>query len=85
MNRTMPLCDLPTGERAQVVALHHPTLRRRLMDIGLVPHAWVACVGRSPGGDPSAYEVCGAVIAIRCGDAAYVEIRTEERDGYGAD
>ena len=85
MDRTMPLCDLPTGEQARVVALHHPTLRRRLMDIGLVPGALVTCVGRSPGGDPAADEVCGAVIAIRRTDAACVEISVEERGGYGAD
>lgn len=85
MNRTIPLCDLPTGEQARVVALHHTALRRRLLDMGLVPGARVACVGRSPGGDPTAYEVCGAVIAIRQADARQILVRSEEGERYGAD
>mgnify|MGYP001181001857 CR=1 FL=1 len=46
------------------------SVRRRLLDIGLVEGTEVECVGRSPGGDPAAYLIRGAVIAIRDADAA---------------
>jgi ferrous iron transport protein A len=47
-------------------------MRRRLLDIGLVENTPVYCVGKSPGGDPAAYLICGGVIAIRALDAATV-------------
>jgi ferrous iron transport protein A len=50
-------------------------MRRRLQDLGLVEGARVECVGRSPGGDPSAYLICGAVIAIRAQDGRNVLVR----------
>ncbi len=72
------LCDLAVGEVARVVAVGNTgPIRRRLLDLGLVPGAVVICVGRSPGGDPAAYRIRGAVIAIRDGDAAPVTVRRD--------
>ena len=45
-------------------------MRRRLLDIGLTPGPRVECIGKSPGGDPKAFLIRGAVIAIRAEDAA---------------
>ena len=47
-------------------------LRRRFMDIGLVEGTLVECLRESPAGDPKAYLIRGAVIAIRKEDAATV-------------
>lgn len=44
------------------------SMRRRLLDIGLINNTRVECLGRSPGGDPSAFLIRGAVIAIRSED-----------------
>ena len=44
-------------------------MRRRLLDIGLIPGTRVECIGKSPGGDPKAFLIRGAVIAIRAEDA----------------
>ncbi len=41
------------------------SMRRRLMDIGLIKDTVVECVGKSPLGDPTAFMIRGAVIAIR--------------------
>ena len=43
-----------------------------LQDIGLVHGTVVKCLGASPLGDPSAYLIRGAVIALRSQDAAGV-------------
>ncbi len=64
------------GEKARVQALRTAgAMRRRLLDIGLVEGTEVECVGRSPGGDPAAYLIRGAVIAIRDADAAGILVR----------
>ncbi|NMB40350.1 MAG: ferrous iron transport protein A [Firmicutes bacterium] len=39
--------------------------RRRLLDLGLVPGTVVEAIRKSPAGDPVAYQIRGAVIALR--------------------
>lgn len=76
MNRHSCLNDISPGESAVVCSLTASGgMRRRLQDLGLVEGARVECVGRSPGGDPSAYLICGAVIAIRAQDGRNVLVR----------
>lgn len=71
----MRLCDLKIGQCGEVVALGSVGgMRRRLLDIGLVEGTVVECVGRSPSGDPAAYLIRGAVIAIRDRDSADILI-----------
>lgn len=66
MNQEIRLDEMRPGEIAIVRALHtEGTLRRRLQDIGLIEGTVVECIGRSPSGDPHAYLIRGAVIAIR--------------------
>lgn len=70
MEHTACLCDLRPGERGIVGALHSTgAMRRRLLDIGLIEDTPVECLGRSPGGDPAAFLIRGAVIAIRDQDS----------------
>ena len=70
--------DIEIGGRAAVKGLlAHGTMRRRMLDIGLVNGAEVECVGLSPMGDPRAYLICGAVIAIRRSDGDKVIINVK--------
>ena len=49
------LSALRVGEEARVCRVEAASaLRRRLMDLGLVPGTRVTCVGKSPAGDPAA-------------------------------
>lgn len=49
------------------------------LDLGFVPGAQVECLGRSPLGDPAAYRVRGAVVALRRRDAQLIALgRGEE-------
>ena len=69
MNNQRCLSDIRHGEKATVSALRtEGSMRRRLLDIGLIENTDVECLGRSPAGDPSAYLIRGAVIAIRAAD-----------------
>ena len=63
------LNDINPGEQAVVNALlSSGRMRRRLLDIGLVENTVIECLGRSPAGDPTAFLIRGAVIAIRSED-----------------
>lgn len=82
MNHDIPLCRLRPGQQATVQALYSAGgMRRRLTDIGLIPGSRVTCIGRSPGGDPAAYRIRGAVIAIRDEDARRVQVRLSPQQG----
>ena len=78
MNMPKSLAATEVGETVRVVSLlAEGRMRRRLADLGLIPGAEVTCLGRSPLGDPSAYLILGAVIAIRRRDAMEVSVTTE--------
>ncbi len=78
MEDVTTLDRLPVGQKAAVTGLAAPEdQRRRLMELGFVPGGRVAAVQESPWGDPVAYAVCGAVIALRRADARQVAVRQE--------
>ena len=69
MDRSIGLQNLRPGETAVVESLHSSgALRRRLLDMGLVEGTRVECLGLSPAGDPRAFLIRGAMLAIRSGD-----------------
>lgn len=43
-------------------------IRRRLYDLGLIKGTKVSCVIKSPNGNPIAYNIRGAIIALRNSD-----------------
>ena len=83
--KALTLDKLRVGERAVVTSLlAEGNMRRRMIDLGIVESTEIECVGKSPAGDPSAYLLRGAVIAIRAKDACLVCIKTDLEDGeYG--
>ena len=80
MGDARSLWQLAPGHRAWVGELSaQGELRRRLRDLGFVPGAQVECLGKSPLGDPAAYRVRGAVVALRRRDAQRIALgRGEE-------
>lgn len=69
------LTDMETGDTAIVERLLLGSdMRRRLQDIGLIEGTCVECIMKSPGGDPIAYQIRGAVIALRKEDAENILI-----------
>ena len=73
------LDKLNINEKGTVSALNLcGSMKRRMLDLGLATGTKVECIGRSPSGDPSAYLIRGAVIAIRARDACGVIIDTSE-------
>ena len=74
----MVLYTLPEGETARIHNLQaEADIRNRLGDLGFVPGTPITCLGRSPLGDPTAYLVRSAVIALRKEDAEKVFVERE--------
>ncbi len=70
------LSEIHPGECCMVEKLENTgDMRRRLLDIGLTENTKIQCLGRSPMGDPSAYLIRGAVIALRRADSQRIMIR----------
>ncbi len=70
-----PLSTLCVGEQARVADLSGSLQgfsRRRLLDLGLTAGTVVTCELVSPFGDPTAYRIRGAVVALRHEDASLV-------------
>ena len=75
MEQVRTLGQLAVGEGGVVRALGlDGAMRRRLLELGLVPGTRAECVLRAPTGSPAAYLVRGAVLALRQCDAARVEV-----------
>jgi ferrous iron transport protein A len=75
MNEINCLNDISPGQTAKIKELLSiGSIRRRLLDIGLIENTEIECLGRSPGGDPSAFLIRGAVIAIRAEDCRNILI-----------
>lgn len=74
----IPLSRLPTGQKAVVIKLNcSEALCRRLEDLGMLEGTELRCLHRSPAGSPAAYELRGAVIALRREDAAEIFIEVQ--------
>lgn len=72
------LARLTLGQSAVITALRAPEEERaRLAALGFVPGEVVSVVQESPWGDPVAYAVCGAVIALRRADSRKVEVEAK--------
>lgn len=73
---TMTMNRLSPGEKAVVKELHNSGLmRRRLLDLGLTPGTVIEAVRKSPSGDPVAYCIRGAIIALRAEDSSKITVQ----------
>ena len=73
MDTAKTLHNMREGTSARVTELRvEGGMRRRLQDMGLIEGTSVICLQRSPSGDPIAYLIRGAVIALREEDSSRV-------------
>lgn len=77
IHKYTPLSNLPLGKKGRVMFLTSDgIIRRRMLDLGLTYNTRVEALHKSPSGDPVAYSIRGAVIALRSEEASkiFVEI-----------
>ncbi|MBK8989131.1 MAG: FeoA domain-containing protein [Chloroflexi bacterium] len=70
---------LPIGQSAEVVGISNKCRgaeRRRFMDLGILPGTRITAEMRSPSGDPTAYIIRDALIALRHEQANLIRIKT---------
>lgn len=88
------LAALRLGESAEVVRISpacQGPQRRRLLDLGVVPGTVIEARLQSASGDPMAYEIRGALIALRREQASRILVRrssgesSEEGEAVGAE
>lgn len=73
----MTLNQLTEGGVARIESLRmEGRLRRRFMDIGMVPGTRVECLERGPFGDPVAFLVRGTVMAFRSSDLELITVKS---------
>lgn len=71
----MLLTNAVIGTKVKVISLQATgLLRRRMLDLGLVPDTEIDVIRQSPLGDPIAYGIKGAQIALREEEARYVVV-----------
>lgn len=76
MRTVNDLSKLEKGEHAIVTEVcADGGMNRRLQDLGLVKGTMVTCLQKSPLGDPTAFLIRGAVIALRSEDSSHVRIK----------
>ena len=81
MNDHISLDRLSVGDTATVCAMRGDiSMAQRLRDIGLSDGTTVGCVMKSPLGDPTAYLIRGAVIALRREDSRNVTVRISDAE-----
>lgn len=76
-NNIITLNKLPIGKVGSVSSLlSSGNERRRMLDLGVVPDTKIEALYKSPAGDPIAYFIRGAVIALRSEDAKKIFVNS---------
>lgn len=75
----LPLSALARGRSAYISRLAcSADTSRRITELGLLPGTHISCELVSPAGDPAAYRVRGALIALRAQDARTISVTPAE-------
>lgn len=75
------LSSIEQGEEAEVTGISgalRGQQRRRMLDFGIVPGTKIRAELRSLGGDPTAYEIRGTIIALRKSQADFVYVKRNQ-------
>ncbi len=76
MEAAIPLMQLNIGKKAKVLSLNFDgAARRRILDLGVIVGTEIASLYKSPSGNPVAYLIRGAVIALRSDIASGIIVR----------
>lgn len=84
--RPRTLADAAAGEAVRVTSISpacQGPQRRRLLDLGVVPGTGITPELVSTSGDPVAYRIRGALIALRRGQASWIEVESEPKERAG--
>lgn len=76
MKNIIPLTSLELNNSGKIVSVEcSRSIKRRLLDLGIIPNTSITPVFKSTGSDPIAYEIRGTILAIRNQDAENILVR----------
>ncbi|MDR1536791.1 MAG: ferrous iron transport protein A [Clostridiales bacterium] len=71
--KSVALKSISIGDKVKVKRLlASGGIRRRLQDIGVIEGTEIECLHKSPSGDPIAYMIRGAVMALRSEESSQI-------------
>ena len=71
----MLLTEVDIEKKVKVVSLYaHGLLRRRMLDLGIIPGTIIEVKRKSPLGDPIAYKIRDTIIALRSEETNLIEV-----------
>ena len=72
---TIPLTKLDLNKIGYIKEINcNESIKRRLLDLGLIPNTKITPIMKSVAGDPIAYEVRNIILAIRKQDAEKIVV-----------
>lgn len=72
------LDKLPLQQKGIILELNcNLSIKKRLLDLGLIPGTYITPVLRSPFGEPTAFEFRNTIISIRNTDTSLIKIKTK--------
>lgn len=75
MGNIVSLRQMRVGEKGKIAKVEaQGVVNQRIRDMGLIPGATVAVVGRAPLKDPVALRIAGATISLRNKEADYIKV-----------
>ncbi len=76
MNETKTLDQVKISEKVKIETINtEDTIKRRLLDMGMIEGTTIECVLQSPLKDPIAYFVRGTLIALRKDDSKNIIVK----------
>lgn len=79
-SKSISLNNIPSGMSVTVEDITSKSdIRRRLLDMGFTHGAHIMTLYKSPFGDPTAYLVRGAVVALREEDSCNISVLNEKQ------
>lgn len=74
---TISLDNIPIGQTVKVKGISDGNIKRRLMDMGIVPGLEISVEGRAPLGDPIEILVRGYKLTLRKNEAQSILVEKE--------
>ena len=67
------LAQLPINQKGIILNLNcNPSIKKRLLDLGLIPGTIITPVFTSPFGEPTAFEFRNTIVSIRNNDTSHI-------------
>lgn len=77
-SNTITLDELPLNQKGIIIELNcNLSIKKRLLDLGLIPGTYITPVLKSPFGEPTAFEFRNTIISIRNNDTSLIKVKTK--------